>query len=273
MDGCVLIIAGSDSSGGAGIQADIKTVTALNGYASTAITALTAQNTMKVSGIVGIPPDFIKKQIKTVLEDIIPDAIKIGMLLSTKIVQIVVETLQEIVEQDEEQIPVVVDPVIFSKTKQALLEDDAIEMIQKDIFPLATLVTPNIPEAEIFAKMQILTLDDMRKASYKILRSGPEAVLIKGGHLIQNLQYMEVVPDILMTKEGETLLEGSYIATRHTHGTGCTFASAIATGIAQNMTIHDAFVRAHDYVHKAIKDAPGYGMGNGPLNHAHTFKN
>ena len=268
MNGCVLIIAASDSGGGAGIQADIKTVTALNGYASTAITALTAQNTINVYGVFPVSRAFIQQQINVILEDIGTDAIKTGMLVNAEVTKTVADTLQE--KTSREDVSLVVDPVMFSKGNTSLLERDAIQIMVHQLFPLATLVTPNIPEAEILAKMSIETLDDMRKAAYKILRSGPEGVLVKGGHLSQ--KYQTEVVDILITKEEEKIFEAERFITRHTHGTGCTFASAIATGLAQNMTLIDAVMRAHDYVHQAIEHAPGYGMGYGPINHAHTFE-
>jgi hydroxymethylpyrimidine/phosphomethylpyrimidine kinase len=260
--GRVLIIAGSDSGGGAGIQGDIKTVTCLGGYAATAITALTAQNTLGVYGIHDIPEDFIAQQINLVLEDIGADAIKTGMLSKDS----VIETITAIIPRYP-HIPVILDPVMFAKGGAALLQPSALSTLKTRLIPLATIITPNIPEAEYLAGTTIRSVDDMRAAAHKILNLGCKAVLLKGGHLES-----DIVTDLLLTANGEIIFEQPRINSRHTHGTGCALASAIATGIAQELSLTDAVARARDYVKKAIKTAPGIGKGHGPLNHGHTLK-
>jgi hydroxymethylpyrimidine/phosphomethylpyrimidine kinase len=263
MKGRVLIVAGSDSGGGAGIQADIKAVSALQGYAATAITALTAQNTTGVYGIFPVDPAFVAQQMRVVLEDIGADAIKVGMLASAEVIEAVAG---EYVERAI-NIPLVVDPVMVAKGGHALLESEAELTLKKRLLPLADLVTPNIPEAEALADIEIRDLADMRRAAELIRTFGPKAVLLKGGHMEG-----ELVQDLLVTEDGEEVFESPRVHTPHTHGTGCTLASAIATGLAQGMGVRDAVARARAYLAQAILTAPGIGHGHGPLNHLHTVR-
>lgn len=228
MKGRVLIVAGSDSGGGAGIQADIKTVTALGGYAATAITALTAQNTQGVFDVMGVEPPFIARQMRLVLEDIGADAIKTGMLHSAEVVTTVAEVLRALARD----IPLVVDPVMVAKSGTALLDSDARNVIIRHLIPLATVVTPNIPEAEVLTGLAIRDLEDMRRAAEVLLGYGAKAVLLKGGHLES-----DPITDVLLTPEGVELFRNPRIHTVHTHGTGCTLASAIATGMAQQRSL------------------------------------
>jgi len=255
--GRVLTIAGSDSGGGAGVQADIKTVTSLGGYAASAITAVTVQNTRGVEAIHPIPPAVIAAQIRAVLDDIGADAIKTGMLGDAAAVEAVIEALA-----DQGDIPLVVDPVMVAKGGAALLADGGLAPLRR-LIAQATLVTPNAPEAEALTGLSIATTDDLRRAGDQLLTEGVRAVLMKGGHLPG-----ESVIDLLMTPDGETMLEGPRIATRHTHGTGCTLASACAAGLAQGLTLRDAAARAWAYTAEAIRGAPGLGADAGPLDHA-----
>ncbi len=264
MNGRVLIIAGSDSGGGAGIQADIKTVTALGGYAMTAITALTAQNTQGVFGIHEVPPDFIVQQIRLVLEDIGADCIKIGMLHRADVIEAVVEAL----DAAGPAVPVVVDPVMVAKGGASLLAEQAVRTLKARVIPRATVLTPNIPEAEALAARKIANRQEAEAAGRSLAMLGPKAVLMKGGHLAD-----EQLTDLLF-EDGELLevFEAPRINTRHTHGTGCTTASAVATGIAQGLEVRPAVARARAYVREAIRTNPGYGKGHGPLNHGHTVR-
>ncbi len=262
MKGRVLIIAGSDSGGGAGIQADIKTVTMLGGFAATAITALTAQNTLGVHGILGVDPAFIRQQMQVVLRDIGADCLKTGMLHSAE----VIETVAATIDEDAAGVPVVVDPVMVAKGGAALLQDSAAHALITLMVPRATVLTPNLPEAEALTGLKVADLDGMRRAGAALLKLGPKAVLVKGGHLEG-----PVLHDLLLTADGETVFESRRIDTSQTHGTGCTLASAIATGLAQGMSIVDAVARARDYVRHAIETAPGLGNGHGPLNHGHPL--
>jgi hydroxymethylpyrimidine/phosphomethylpyrimidine kinase len=256
--GRVLIIAGSDSGGGAGIQGDLKTVTCLGGYAATAITALTAQNTLGVFGIHEVPTAFIRQQIELVLSDIGADAFKTGMLHNTGVIITVAQCLQA----HTSSIPLVLDPVMFAKGGASLLQLDALETLKTTLIPLAALITPNIPEAEFLANMKIHAVNDMQKAGEKILALGCQAVLIKGGHLNS-----DPVVDMLLTKDHMQTYSQARIHTTHTHGTGCTLASAIATSIGQGMSVNKAVETARDYVRCAIESAPGLGKGHGPLGH------
>ena len=261
MKGRVLICAGSDSGGGAGIQADIKTVTALGGFASTAITALTAQNTMGVSSIIEVPINFLLEQIRVVLSDLGADCIKTGMLHNVQ----VIEAVSEAIEKDGEKKYLVVDPVMVAKGGQELLESSALNALKSHMIIRADLLTPNIPEAELLTGIEISDIDTMRRAAHAILEMGSKAVLLKGGHLKD-----ETLTDILVTKDAEKTYSGPRLLTKHTHGTGCSMASAVATGIAQGKTLEMAVQRARAYVFTAIKTAPQFGKGHGPLNHAHT---
>jgi hydroxymethylpyrimidine/phosphomethylpyrimidine kinase len=258
----VLIIAGSDSGGGAGIQADIKTVTALGGYAATAITAVTVQNTLGVTGVHPIPLELIDAQARAVLDDIGADAIKTGMLGTVAVVRTVAEILES-----ARAIPAVVDPVMVAKGGEALLAPEATEAVRRLLVPRAALLTPNAPEAEALTGLSVTTPDEARRAGEALLEAGAKAVLMKGGHIPGDR-----VVDLLITPAGETAFEGERIETRHTHGTGCTLASACATGLAQGLELTAAVARAWDYVHQAILHAPGFGAGHGPLDHGWTFR-
>jgi hydroxymethylpyrimidine/phosphomethylpyrimidine kinase len=261
MRGRVLVIAGSDSGGGAGIQADIKAITALGAFAATAVTALTAQDSTGVHGVHPVPGDFLRLQIDRVLADLGADAVKTGMLGDAATVALVAERLAG----SAENIPLVVDPVMVAKGGQRLLADEAVEMMKRRLLPLATLLTPNLPEAEVLAGMPIRDLAAMRHAAEALLTLGVPAVLLKGGHLPG-----ETVVDLLASEAGTREFAAPRIETRHTHGTGCTLASAIAAGLAQGMPLADAADRARRYVRQAIATAPGFGAGHGPLNHAVT---
>lgn len=258
----VLIIAGSDSGGGAGIQGDIKTVTCLGGYASTAITALTAQNTTGVYRIHDIPEEFIAQQIGLVLSDIGADAIKTGMLSKASVIEVVADSLT-----NYSHIPLILDPVMFAKGGAALLAIDALETLKTRLIPLATIITPNLPEAEFLAGIRIKNVADMRAAADKILNLGCKSVLIKGGHLES-----EILTDLLVTNDDELVFNQPRINTKNTHGTGCTLASAIATGLAQSLALEEAVKRAISYTIKAIQTAPNIGTGHGALWHGHTVQ-
>ena len=260
MRGRVLVIAGSDSGGGAGIQADIKTITALGGFAATAVAALTAQNTLGVQGVLAVPPEFLRLQIDSVLDDIGADAFKTGMLDRAEIIAVAAERIAT-----RPGLPFVLDPVMVAKGGARLLAQDAVASLKRHLIPLATLLTPNLPEAEVLAGRGIHGVDDMRAVAADLLALGAPAVLLKGGHLPGD----EVV-DMLVTADGIEAFRASRIDSRHTHGTGCTLASAIATGLAQGVGLRDAIVRARAYLRRAIERAPGYGAGHGPLDHGVT---
>ena len=264
MKGRVLIIAGSDSGGGAGIQADIKAATALNAFAMTAITALTAQNTLGVQGVHPVPVEFLRLQIRSVVDDLGVDAIKTGMLGDAATIAAVVDELARLPRGDV-GVPVVVDPVMVAKGGHKLLADEAVAQLRAALLPRATVLTPNLPEAALLTGMSIATEADMHRAARMLLSFGVPAVLLKGGHL----DSPDVV-DLLATAEGVQEFRSERLRTRHTHGTGCTLASAIAAGLAQGMTLADAVARARRYVFQAIATAPGFGAGHGPLNHAVT---
>ncbi|HEX2943789.1 MAG TPA: bifunctional hydroxymethylpyrimidine kinase/phosphomethylpyrimidine kinase [Rhodopila sp.] len=261
MRGRVLVIAGSDSGGGAGIQADIKAITALNAFAATAITALTAQNTLGVHGVLPVPVDFIRQQIAVVMQDIGADVIKIGMLGDSATIDAVCEALATYAPG----VPVVLDPVMVAKGGHALLATQAVDSLRRRLLPMAALVTPNLPEAEALTGQAIATEADMRVAASALLALGVPAVLLKGGHLDSS-----TVTDLLATGDGIDAFSDTRIESRHTHGTGCTLASAVAAGLAQGMTLRDAVTRARAYVRAAMLSAPGFGQGHGPLNHAVT---
>lgn len=257
MQGRVLIVAGSDSGGGAGIQADIKSVTAMGGFAMTAVTAITVQNTLGVHGIHEVPVDIIAAQMKAVLDDIGADAVKTGMLHSAEIVEAVAMQLS-----DENTPPfLVVDPVMIAKGGASLLEGSAVAALKEVLIPLATLVTPNLPEAEVLTGREIGSVEGQKAAADALLGLGCEAVLVKGGHLPGDLIF-----DVLATQETIHIFSSPRIETRHTHGTGCTLASAIAALLAQGVELTAAVATARDYVHEAIRTAPGFGKGHGPLN-------
>ncbi|WP_439635645.1 bifunctional hydroxymethylpyrimidine kinase/phosphomethylpyrimidine kinase [Oceanicaulis sp.] len=260
--GRVLIIAGSDSSGGAGVQADIKTVTALGGYASTAITAVTVQNTKGVSGVHPIPDDVIAAQIDAVLSDIGADAIKTGMLASVSTIEAVVKALDD---NGTVGLPLIVDPVMVAGSGDSLVSEDTAEAIRTILLPRASLITPNAPEAAVLAGGTIEDMDDQRAAADELLEMGAKAVLIKGGHL----EGSQII-DLLATRNGVRLFTRPRIHTRHTHGTGCTLASAIAALMAQGQGLDRAVEMAGDYLHEAIRRAPKFGEGHGPIQHGWT---
>jgi hydroxymethylpyrimidine/phosphomethylpyrimidine kinase len=252
-----LTIAGSDSGGGAGIQADLKTFAAHGVYGTSAITAVTAQNTRAVVAWQPVPPGLVRAQIDAVMSDIGTDAVKIGMLADAQIVETVASAIVTLSLKT-----VVLDPVMIAKGGDRLLDEGAVDALKTRLLPLASVVTPNVPEAEVLAGMRIQTLDDMRTAGARILGLGAGVVLIKGGHL----EGPESVDVAMMG--GETFeLRGRRIQSTSTHGTGCTLASAIAANLALGMEIRDALARAREYVEGAILHAPGIGGGHGPLNH------
>jgi hydroxymethylpyrimidine/phosphomethylpyrimidine kinase len=263
MNGRVLIVAGSDSGGGAGIQADIKAVTAMGGFAATAITALTAQNTLGVQGVEPVAPSFIAKQIEVVLTDIGADSLKTGMLHSAE----VIHTVAAAFKRHAADVPLVIDPVMVAKGGQRLLLSEAETALRDTLLPMAAVLTPNLPEAEVLAGFPVRVEADMARAAEKLFALGAKAVLVKGGHLEG-----ERVIDLLFHDGKVDRFEDARIATRSTHGTGCTLASAIAAGLAQKLSLHDSVVRARAYVRKAIETAPGFGQGHGPLNHAVTVR-
>ena len=262
MRGRVLVVAGSDSGGGAGIQADIKAITALGGFAATALTALTAQNTIGVFGVHPVPAAFIRQQIQVVMEDIGADVIKSGMLGDVATIETVCAALADYAPH----VPLVLDPVMVAKGGHSLLAGDAVSVLRSRLLPMASVITPNLPEAEALSGMPIRSVADMHAAAAILLSLGVPAVFLKGGHLPGDR-----LTDLLATQQGIEAFAGQRIRTRHTHGTGCTMASAIAAGLAQGMTLRDAVVRARAYVRAAIASAPGFGAGHGPLDHAVTF--
>ena len=257
----VLAIAGSDSGGGAGIQADIKTITALGGYAATAITALTAQDTNGVAAIHKVPADFVHRQIAMVLADLGADAIKTGMLESSAVTEAVCDALLA----RAPGVPVVVDPVMKAKGGVVLMDNAAAVVLKRRLLPLATLLTPNLPEAEALTGLPIRNRADMGAAAESLLTLGVPAVLLKGGHLPG-----DTVVDLLADEDGVEEFAAPRIESRHIHGTGCTLASAIATGLAQGMSLRDAVMRGRAYVRAAILAAPGFGAGHGPMHHGVT---
>jgi hydroxymethylpyrimidine/phosphomethylpyrimidine kinase len=260
----LLIVAGSDSSGGAGIQADIKTASALGVYAMTAVTAVTVQDTTRVHAIHLIPPSIIGEQIACVLADIGADAIKIGMLGSADAVDAVADAL----ETHGSGVPVVLDPVLTSGSGQNLLDADAIKILKARLFPLATLVTPNIPEAESFTGLSIYGPGDGERAAKILFAQGARAVLIKDGHG----RGENVLDSLFVSDTGESYhCESPRIDTHQTHGSGCTLATAIAAGLSQRLSLAESFERAHFFVHAAILTSPGFGSGHGPLNHMHAI--
>ena len=258
MRGRVLVVAGSDSGGGAGIQADTKSILAMGAHASTAISALTAQNTLGVLGVQLIDPVFVKAQMTAVLSDIGADAIKTGMLGNASIIIAVLEAL----DQEAANLPLIVDPVMIAKGGARLLDAAALEAMISGLLPRATVVTPNLPEAEALIGTRIVDESGMMVAAERLIRMGAQAVLLKGGHLPGNQ-----VVDILMTGSTVEIFRAPKINSRHTHGTGCTLASALAAGLAQGMSLNAAVRRARAYVRAAILQAPGLGSGHGPLGH------
>ncbi len=257
----ILIIAGSDSSGGAGIQADIKTVTALGGYAMTAITAITAQNTTGVSSVIPIQPKEIENQILFTCKDIKPDAIKIGMLHSTKVIMSVIKALRKVKTSK-----IVLDPVMVAKGGAKLINKKAIKTLREKLIRKAYLITPNIPEAEILTKTKIRNLQDMILAADILLKFGAKHVLVKGGH--QNTKYIE---DVFLSKKEMKVFKNKKIKTKNTHGTGCTLSSAIATFLSCGKPLKKSCELGNKYVNQAIGSNLNYGKGHGPINHLNSI--
>ena len=256
----ILLIAGSDSSGGAGIQADIKTVTALGSYAMTAITAITSQNTTGIKSIVPIAPKEISKQIIFTSNDIKPDAIKIGMLHSSKVIECVIKSLDYIKIKK-----IILDPVMVAKGGAKLIDDKAIKTLRDKLIKRVTLITPNIPEAEILTKTKIKNKEDMIFAANKLLEAGAKNVLIKGGHLKS-----KIVQDILVTKSDIKIFNSYRHKTKNTHGTGCTLSTAITTFLSCGKPIKKSCELGIKYVNSCIKTNPKFGIGHGPINHLNT---
>ncbi|MEY3113576.1 MAG: hypothetical protein RLZZ439_430 [Pseudomonadota bacterium] len=253
----LLIIAGSDSSGGAGIQADIKTATSLGVYAMTAITAITAQNTTGVKSIVPVSPKEIFNQISFSVQDIKPNSVKIGMLQNVGVIKEVIKAIKKYKLKN-----IIIDPVMVAKGGHRLISNSSINYLRKKLLPYALLVTPNIPEAETLIKKRIQTLEDVIKAGKEILKFGPKFVLIKGGHT--NKSFIE---DVLISKKNIKIFKNKKIKTKNTHGTGCTLSSAIASFISKNYNMNESCRRSIQYVHKAILLNPKFGRGHGPINH------
>lgn len=251
-----LTIAGSDSSGGAGIQADIKTMTVNGVYAMSAITALTAQNTKGVAGILDVPAEFLKQQLDAIFTDIYPDAVKIGMVSSAEIIHTIAQTLKQYQARQ-----IVVDPVMVSTSGSKLLEEEAVNSLKTELLPLADLVTPNIPEAEVLSGIQIQTPEDMAAAAKKIHDAYHCAVLCKGGHSIGDAN------DFLYTKENCRWFRGRRIDNPNTHGTGCTLSSAIAANLAKGESLEDAVSKSKEYLSGALEAMLDLGQGSGPMNH------
>ena len=257
-----LTIAGSDSSGGAGIQADIKTMQANGVYAMSAITALTAQNTTGVTGIMEVSPEFLEQQLDAVITDIRPDAVKIGMVSSEELIKMISKKLKEYHLEN-----IVVDPVMVATSGSRLLEEDAVDTLKKELLPIATVITPNIPEAEILCGMEIHTEEDMVAAAKAIYEDLGCAVLLKGGHNINDAN------DLLYTKEEVSWFKGKRINNPNTHGTGCTLSSAIAANLAKGFDLKISVQRAKDYISGALAAMLDLGKGSGPMNHGFAIKN
>jgi len=256
----VLTIAGSDSSGGAGIQADLKTFTAFGVFGMSVITALTAQNTLGVQGIYDIPEGFIKKQLDSIFTDMGASAVKIGMLSSIKTIHTVAEKMREYEVRN-----IILDPVMVAKSGDLLLEKNAVDALTVELFPLALIVTPNLPEAKVLTGIEVTDVTTMETAAEHILRLGPQNVLIKGGHLSGK------AVDVFFDGKKFTRFESAHIETQNTHGTGCTLSSAIAAGIALGKPLIEAVSNAKEYITEAIRYSLSIGKGYGPLNHMYKF--
>ena len=252
-----LSIAGSDSSGGAGIQADIKTMTMNGVYAMSAITALTAQNTTGVRAIQESTPEFLQQQIDAVFEDIYPDAVKIGMVSSTGLIEVIADRLQFYQAKN-----IVVDPVMVATSGSSLMKTDAVQVLLDKLFPIASVVTPNIPEAEVISDFVVKNRDDMLTAAKKINAMYGCAVLLKGGHNINNAN------DLLFANGTYHWFEGKRINNSNTHGTGCTLSSAIAANLAKGFSLDESVYRAKEYISGALSAMLNLGKGSGPMNHA-----
>jgi len=257
----ILIIAGSDSSGGAGIQADIKTVTSLGSYAMTAITAITAQNTTGVKSIAGVDPEEISKQILFTCRDIKPDAIKIGMLHSESVIESVINSLKYIRVSK-----IILDPVMVAKGGARLINNKAIDILKNKLIKKVSLITPNIPEAEVLTNLKIKNTKDMVDAAQALLSMGVKNVLIKGGHLKS-----KVVKDIFVNKKEIKFFTNKKLKTKNTHGTGCTLSSAITTFFSCGKLLNKSCELGIKYVNQSIRSNPNYGKGHGPVNHLNTI--
>ena len=257
-----LTIAGSDSSGGAGIQADIKTMISNGVYAMSAITALTAQNTTGVTGIMEATPEFLADQLDNIFTDIYPDAVKIGMVSSSALIETIATKLRQYEAKN-----IVVDPVMVATSGAKLINDEAIEALKSQLLPMATVLTPNIPEAEILSGCEIKNKQDMEAAAEKLSDLGAAAVLLKGGHSISDA-------DDLLCVEGQKIwIRGRRIHNPNTHGTGCTLSSAIASNLAKGMEMEEAVRKAKEYISKALEAGLDLGKGSGPLDHAFYMAN
>lgn len=254
----VLSVAGSDSGGGAGIQADIKAISMTGGYVMTAVTALTLQNTLGVYGVIPTPPQAIREQIRLTLTDIGADTIKTGMLGDRK----TIETVSQALADFGANVPRVIDPVMVATSGDRLLSADAVDVLRTLMVPGAALLTPNAPEAEILSGKAVESVDGQRRAAERLMEVGAKAVLVKGGHVAGDL-----IVDVLQTEYDEVFFEAARIETTNTHGTGCTLASAIASYLAQGRALADAVDAGRTYLLKAIETAPGLGQGHGPVNH------
>lgn len=252
----VLTIAGSDCSGGAGIQADMKTMAAHKVYGMSVITSLTAQNTTGVYGVLDIDPEFVAKQIDCVFQDIVPEAVKIGMVSNSKIIEVIVDKLKEYKAKN-----IVVDPVMISTSGSKLLSDEAIDMLKNKLIKIATIITPNIPEAEVLSGITIKTQEDMLDAAKKISKMLDGAVLIKGGHLVND------AIDLLYRDGEYRWFTSERINNNNTHGTGCTLSSAIASNLSKGYSLEDSIEKAKEYLTGALRDGLDLGKGSGPLNH------
>ncbi len=253
----VLTIAGSDCSGGAGIQADLKTMTAFGVYGMSVITALTAQNTTGVSEIIEVDPEFVAKQIDAVFTDIRPDAVKIGMVANSSLIRIISEKLKEYDAKN-----IVVDPVMVSTSGSRLLKDDAVDSLINDLIPLADIITPNIPETEVLSGIRIKDMESMAEGGRLIAKKAETGVLVKGGH------FGDRADDLLVTREGsEVWFYSERIDNPNTHGTGCTLSSAIACGLASDLSLEESVLAAKEYITDALKSNLDLGMGRGPLDH------
>ena len=256
-----LTIAGSDSSGGAGIQADIKTMTANGVYAMSAITALTAQNTTGVYGILEVTPEFLANQLDCIFTDIRPDAVKTGMVSSSTLIEVIAQKLTQYKAKN-----LVIDPVMVATSGAKLISDEAIETLKGKLLGLATLITPNIPEAQVLSGMDIRTAEDMERAAKAIYEAYGCAVLCKGGHQLNDAN------DLLYSKEGARWYHGRRIANPNTHGTGCTLSSAIASNLAKGYSLDEAVERAKAYISGALAAMLDLGKGSGPMNHMFDLK-
>ena len=258
----ILIIAGSDSSGGAGIQADIKTVTALGGYAMTAITAVTSQNTTGVNSVIAVPPKEIEKQILFTSKDIKPDAVKIGMLHSSEVILSVSKSLNKLKTKK-----IILDPVMVAKGGFKLINDKAIKVLKEKLIKKVFLITPNIPEAEVLTNIKITDLNDMIRAANILLKLGVKNILLKGGH-----SKKKTINDVFLNKKELKIFKNIRVKTRNTHGTGCTLSSAITTFLACGKTLNKSCELSIKYVNQSIRSNLNYGKGHGPINHLSSIK-